>query len=140
MCLTGGFALAMMVDDVVQAPVLSQPSLPFAVTAAQKRDVGVDDATLERVRERAAKGACLMGLRFTGDLMVPPQRFQRLREVLGEQFIAIEIDSSPGNTFGISRTAHSVLAHDYVDEVGHPTRAAFDSVVAFFHDRLSGDV
>src|SRR5262249_49862021 len=32
MCLTGGFALAMMVDDVMIAPVLSQPSLPFAMT------------------------------------------------------------------------------------------------------------
>ena len=29
MCLTGGFALAMMVDPVVVAPVLSQPSLPI---------------------------------------------------------------------------------------------------------------
>ncbi|MSO38530.1 MAG: dienelactone hydrolase, partial [Acidimicrobiia bacterium] len=28
MCFTGGFALAMMVDDRVIAPVLSQPSLP----------------------------------------------------------------------------------------------------------------
>src|SRR4051812_45868930 len=29
MCFTGNFALAMMVDPVVVAPVLSQPSLPF---------------------------------------------------------------------------------------------------------------
>jgi len=29
MCFTGGFALAMMVDERMQAPVLSQPSLPF---------------------------------------------------------------------------------------------------------------
>ena len=31
MCFTGGFALAMMVDDSVAAPVLAQPSLPFPV-------------------------------------------------------------------------------------------------------------
>src|SRR5580698_4909007 len=31
MCLTGNFALALMVDEAVMAPVLSQPSLPFAV-------------------------------------------------------------------------------------------------------------
>src|SRR4051812_22315485 len=29
MCFTGGFALAMMVDERMLAPVLSQPSLPF---------------------------------------------------------------------------------------------------------------
>src|SRR5262249_53339359 len=31
MCFTGGFALAMAVDEEMQAPVLSQPSLPFGV-------------------------------------------------------------------------------------------------------------
>ena len=31
MCFTGGFALAMMVDDSVAAPVLAQPSAPFPV-------------------------------------------------------------------------------------------------------------
>ena len=31
MCFSGGFALGMMVDDIMIAPVLSQPSLPFAV-------------------------------------------------------------------------------------------------------------
>ena len=30
MCFSGGFALAMMVDDIMVAPVLSQPSMPFA--------------------------------------------------------------------------------------------------------------
>jgi hypothetical protein len=29
-----------------------------------------------------------------------------------------------------------VLAHHYVDTPGHPTRAALDRVLAFFHDRL----
>ena len=37
MCFTGGFALAMMVDDSVAAPVLAQPSLPFPVGKARGR-------------------------------------------------------------------------------------------------------
>lgn len=136
MCLTGGFALAMMVDDVVVAPVLSQPSLPFAITAAQRRDLGVDDATLARVRERTRDGTCVMGLRFTGDRLVPAERFARLRDELGDRFIAIEIDSSPGNPWGIRRLAHSVLVADRVDQPGHPTRDAFEQVLGFFRDRL----
>ena len=36
MCYTGGFGLAMTVEDAVVAPVLSQPSLPFALGAARK--------------------------------------------------------------------------------------------------------
>ena len=39
MCFTGGFALAMAVDDTVLAPVLSQPSLPFGVTKARRADI-----------------------------------------------------------------------------------------------------
>ena len=67
MCFTGGFALAMMVDEAVIAPVLSQPSLPFGITRRHKADVNLSDADLARVRERAASGVCVLGLRFTGD-------------------------------------------------------------------------
>lgn len=136
MCLTGGFALAMMVDDIMIAPVLSQPSLPFALTRAQRRDLGIDDTTLARVRERAAAGTCVMGLRFTGDRAVPPERFQRLRDELGDRFIAVEIDSSKGNAHGIPRNAHSVLTQHLVDEPGHPTRDALERVIAFYRERL----
>ena len=40
MCFTGGFALGMMVDDSVVAPVLSQPSVPFPMGAKRKADLG----------------------------------------------------------------------------------------------------
>ncbi len=136
MCLTGGFALAMMVDDRMLAPVLSQPSLPFPVTAAQRRDLGVDDSTLVRIKQRAAAGACVLGLRFTHDPLVPAARFQRLRDELGDAFLAVEIDSSPGNPHGLPRTAHSVLTRHLVDEPGHPTYAARERVLAFFRERL----
>jgi len=57
MCFTGGFALAMMVDDTVLAPVLSQPSLPFPVTRSHRRDLGVSDHDLQRAKQRAAEGS-----------------------------------------------------------------------------------
>ena len=133
MCLTGGFALAMMVDETVVAPVLSQPSVPFPIAGAQRRDLGISDEDLAVIRER---DTCVKGLRVTGDRLVPAARFERLRAELGERFIGIEIDSSRGNAHGIGRTAHSVLAHDYVDTPGHPTRVALDRVLAFFRERL----
>jgi len=137
MCLTGGFALAMMVDDTVVAPVLSQPSVPFPLLPSERRDLGISPDDLAVVRRRAADGTCVMGLRFTGDGLVPAARFARLREELGDRFIAIEIDSSRGNPHGIPRRAHSVLAHDYVDTPGHPTRVALDQVLGFFRERLA---
>jgi dienelactone hydrolase len=138
MCLTGGFALAMMVDETVLAPVLSQPSLPFPIGRTRKRDLGVSDGDLARVKQRVDDGVCVLGLRFTDDRLVPPERFQRLRDELGSGFIAVEIDSSPGNDFGIKRTAHSVLTEEFVDEPGHPTRDALDQVLSLFRTRLLG--
>jgi dienelactone hydrolase len=136
MCLTGGFALAMMVDDAVVAPVLSQPSLPFGLTGGQKRDLNLDPADLDRVRERAAAGVGVLGLRFTCDRMSPGERFGRLREELGDGFVGVEIDSSTGNPHDIRKGAHSVLTDDLVDEPGHPTRDALDRVLDLFRTRL----
>jgi dienelactone hydrolase len=138
MCLTGGFALAMMVDDVVLAPVLSQPSLPFALGKQRRRDVGLSDRDLARVKERCAEGCEVLGLRFTGDRAVPPQRFARLKAELGDAFIAVDIDSSPGNPDGYRKAAHSVLTEDLRDEEGTATRAALDQVLRFFEAKLRG--
>ena len=65
-------------------------------------------------------------------------RTQRLRREFGDAFEAIEVDSSPGNPYGIPPGAHSVLTVDLVDEPGHPTRAALDRVLEFLAERLRG--
>lgn len=137
MCLTGGFALAMAVDPELRAPVLSQPSLPFAVSPLHARDLGVSDADLAAVRTRCVDdGLCVLGLRFSGDLMAPGARFRRLRKELGDAFLSVEIDSSFGNPHGVSPIAHSVLGVDYVGRPGHPTVEAEQRVVDFFRERL----
>jgi dienelactone hydrolase len=136
MCLTGNFALALMVDPSVAAPVLSQPSLPFPIGAERRRGLHLSPADLALVKTRVAGGCPVLGLRFTADPAVPPERFARLRDELGGGFEAIEIDSSPGNPHGIPRTAHSVVTTDLVDREGHPTRQALDRVIGFFQERL----
>jgi dienelactone hydrolase len=135
MCLTGGFALAMMVDPTVVAPVLSQPSLPFPVSAKNRRSLGISDADLDAVKQRISEGACVMGLRFTGDKAVPAERFASLREALGDGFIGVEIDSSEGNPWGYRKGAHSVLTEDYSDTEGSPTKIALEQVLGFFRER-----
>ena len=138
MCFTGGFALAMMVDDELIAPVLSQPSLPFPLTKAHRRDLGLSDEDLARVKDRCRdeEDLCVLGLRFTHDRYVPPERFQRLREELGDKFVAVEIDSSKGNPHGHPRMAHSVLTEHLKDEPGQPTRDALEKVLDLFRTRL----
>lgn len=136
MCFTGGFALAMAVEPAVLAPVLSQPALPAPLTARNRAALGLDPADLAAVRERAHRGLCALGLRFSHDKGSPAERFATLRRALGDAFEGIEIDSSPGNAHGIPTRAHSVLTVDLVDEPGHPTRAALDRVMEFLRERL----
>lgn len=136
MCLTGGFALAMMVDDHVVAPVLSQPSLPFPVGKHRKADLGISAEDLVRVKERVDDGICVLGLRFTGDPVVPAERFATLRRELGDGFVGVEIDSSKGNAHAIPTNAHSVLTEHLVDEPGHPTHDALNQVLDLFRERL----
>jgi dienelactone hydrolase len=136
MCFTGGFALGMMLDERLIAPVLSQPSLPIGLTRKAKRGLQLSEADLATVRERAADGVCVLGLRFTRDPMAAHERFQRLHEELGDNFIGVEIDSAPGNKWGYPRGAHSVLTEHYKDDEGSPTRVAMDQVLDFFRDRL----
>ena len=57
MCFTGGFALGMMLDERMLAPVLSQPSLPFSVGKKRKAAVGISDADLEVVDARGQRRA-----------------------------------------------------------------------------------
>lgn len=108
MCFSGGFALGMMVDDVMVAPVLSQPSLPLAMGGkARARDLNLSPDDVLAVQERAAAGCEVLGLRFTGDQLVG-DRFATLRELLGDAFIAVELPSA-------TKRDHSVLTEQRDD-------------------------
>lgn len=141
MCLTGNFALSLMLDESVIAPVLSQPSLPALNTYAGKQGLHISDDDLRVVKQRVnEEGIPVLGLRFTGDFMCPGERFERLREEFGTQFESIEIDSTLGNEHGVHRLAHSVLTADLIDAEGHPTRVALDRVLSFFTQRLKSSI
>jgi len=138
MCFTGNFALAMLPEPAVKAPVLSQPSLPLGFTKKAQRALYISEDDLGKVKARmeAEPDLCLLGLRFTGDRFVPKARFDHLREALGDRFVAVEIDSSKGNPHGHPSAAHSVLTEHLVDEPGQPTRDALDQVLDLFRSRL----
>src|SRR5262249_41815542 len=84
MWLTGNFALALMVEPCVTAPVLSQPSLPIPIGATRRAGLHVSDADLVQIKRRVREeGACVLGMRFTQDRAVPAERFAHLRAELG---------------------------------------------------------
>jgi len=137
-CFTGGFALAAAVDDSVLAPVLSQPSVPFPLTAKQRRDPGVSESELTVIADRCEnEGLCAIGLRFSADRMAPGERFTTLKRRLGDAFEVIEIDSGPGNEHGFGRMAHSVLTDEVREVDGQPAYEARKRVVEFLTERLT---
>ena len=101
MCFSGGFALGMMVDDIVVAPVLSQPSMPFSFGAKRSADLNLSPHDVSRVTQRAADGCQVLGLRYKGDRLVGT-RFAELHKLLGDAFISVEFESS-------AKSDHSVL-------------------------------
>ena len=107
MCFSGGFALGMMVDDHLLAPVLSQPSLPFALTRRRGADLNLSPDDRAAVRRRAESGCEVLGLRFDEDRLVGT-RFDSLRELLGDAFVTIELPSG-------QRSDHSVLTEQRDD-------------------------
>ena len=120
MCFSGGFALAMMVDDIVVAPVLSQPSLPFAV-GQRRASLNLSPEDAQTVARRAAAGCQVLGLRYTGDRLVG-DRFTTLRELLGDAFLAVELPST------------SLRDHSVVTEQRH--EPSVRRVLDFFIEKL----
>ena len=56
MCFSGGFALGMMIDDHMVAPVLSQPSMPFPIGKKRAASLHLSADDERAVQDRAAAG------------------------------------------------------------------------------------
>jgi len=136
MCFTGGFALAMMTEPAVVAPVLSQPSLPLAIGPGARKRAGAIDASPEEiavVRQRLEdEDLKLLGLRFKSDKLVPDARFSCLKATFGERFEPIELNDEDALA-DTGMAPHSVLTiHlDDTDPEG-PTRQAENRTIAHF--------
>jgi dienelactone hydrolase len=111
--------------------------VPLSLSSRHKADPGFSEKEMKVIEKRAAEGnVCAMGLRFTGDPMVPAERFKTLKDRLGDNFEAIELDSSPGNAGGFGRMAHSVLTLEVRDVEGQQAYEARKRVMEFLKERL----
>jgi dienelactone hydrolase len=135
MCFTGGFALAMMTEPCVIAPVMSQPSLPLPIGAKRSGGLDVSSKEIACIRDRfEMEDLSLLGLRFRGDNLVPEARFATLKAAFGHRFEAIELD--PKDAAPAPTSPHSVLTLHLDDRPGTPTKRAEEYVLAFFSKRL----
>jgi hypothetical protein len=108
----------MMVDTSVVAPVLAQPSLPFAAGRNRAADLNLSPADLAAVKDRAADGCEVLGLRYRKDAAVGT-RFDTLTREIGDAFIRVEFDGK----------GHSTLTE-------HRQQEGVDRVLAFLDEKL----
>jgi dienelactone hydrolase len=136
MCFTGGFALAMMTEPAVIAPVMSQPSMPFPLLS-KRRKAALDVSPQEiacAARRCEDEDLRVIGLRFRGDALVPPERFETLKAALGDRFEAIELENSDARRSRVP--PHAVLTVHLVDRDGTPTKRAEQRVIAFLSNAV----
>jgi dienelactone hydrolase len=140
MCFTGNFALSMMLESSVLAPVLSQPSLPLDDPAG----IEIAPSEVETIRQRLEReNLTVLAYRFEGDRFCKAQRFAAYSEALGDRFIGRVLPDSAASTdvapFFAKHVGcpHSVVTAHLIDEAGQPTIAARDEILAFFAQRLA---
>lgn len=143
MCFTGNFALSMMLEPAVLAPVLCQPSLPLQEPGA----LHSSPEELVRVRRRMEHDdLTVRAYRFEGDRHCTAQRFAAYAAALGDRFEATVLPSSAANPTPppffaeVIGCPHSVITAHLVDRAGEPTLAARDEIIAFFARRLRAEL
>ncbi|MFY0569860.1 dienelactone hydrolase family protein [Archangium lansingense] len=141
MCFTGNFALTMMLEPSMLAPVLCQPSLPLDDPGGL--EIAPDE--LATVRNRLQRDdLTVIGYRFEGDRFCTAQRFAAYAEALGDRFVARVLPASAANREPppfferVVASPHSVVTAHLIDEAGQPTLMARDEILSFFAKRLAG--
>ncbi|SFP40094.1 dienelactone hydrolase family protein [Variovorax sp. 770b2] len=141
MCFTGNFALTMMLEPSVVAPVLSQPALPLDNPAG----IEISPEEISAVKQRLDReDLTVMAYRFEGDKFCTAQRFAAYAEALGTRFVARVLPDSAANQESLPSffaqvvaSPHSVVTAHLIDEAGQPTIAARDEILSFFARRLA---
>jgi dienelactone hydrolase len=134
MCFTGNFALSLMLEPAMLAPVLSQPSLPMLNPAG----LHIAPEELRAVKERMDReDLTVLAYRFEGDRLCRAARFAAYEQALGDRFQGRALPDASANPDSPMKGPHSVVTLHLIDRAGEPTRQAVDEILAFFRTRLA---
>src|SRR5262245_20021622 len=123
MCFTGNFALSLMLEPAVRAPVLSQPSLPLG----RRGGMHIAPDELRQVKERMEReDLTVMAYRFAGDAFCRAERFAAYEQALGDRFVGRVLPNSAANPDAAMKNPHSVVTAHLIDRDCEPTRVALD--------------
>jgi hypothetical protein len=147
MCLTGAFAIPLVIDSQVVAAVAAQPAVPisfahlaFGARGKRLAALNVGDEDIALARERLASGeARLFALRCRADRICPHAKMERLH---AEFPTGLEIreygQADDRNSLG--ERPHATFTKEYRlapdDAADHHSRRAFADLLAFFEQHL----
>ena len=123
MCFTGRFALSLMLDKELIAPVVCQPGTSYSDSA-----LGIPEAEWNNAVKRSKdENIPVLGMRFEGDSLCKAARFETMREGFGERFREVLL---PG-------AKHSVLTLHFKDMSPADQRRVWGELCSFLKERLS---
>ena len=124
MCLTGNFAISMMIDDSVMAAVASQPSMPLF----DQNSLHMNADEITQVKNKLDTTEPMLALRFAGDKLCTAEKFAAIDSAFNDGKQRIELVELPG-------PGHSVLTLDLYKR-GQPAQDALEKVIDYFSRTL----
>ena len=133
MCVTGNFALSMMAEPAVRAPVLCQPALPLNNpngVHASPEDLAIVRARLEQ------EDLVMAAYRIAGDPYCRAARFEAMSKALGPRFQGEALPDRAAKPDTFRKHPHHVVTTHLIDEAGSLTRQKVEEIIDFFRARL----
>jgi dienelactone hydrolase len=148
MCLTGAFAIPLVIDPKVVAAVAAQPAVPLsplftlfgagAATRLGRLNISADDIAQARARLNAGE-AHLLAVRCRADRISPQEKLETLRDAFPEGLEVREY-GEVGDRNRLGDRPHATFTKEYRIEPDaaddHYSRQAFSDLVAFFNRHL----
>jgi len=148
MCLTGAFAIPLVIDSHVVAAVAAQPSVPLAPLfmafgigrESQLSELNVGNSEIAAARARLdAGGAHLLAVRCRADRICPRAKIERLQREFPLGLETCEY-GGPDERNGLGERPHATFTKEYRlapnASADHYSRRAFADLVAFFDRHL----
>jgi dienelactone hydrolase len=142
MCVTGGFAIPLLLHPKVKAAVAAQPAIPLSLSyiaagvggRRARSALAVDATDMAAARERLGRGARLLAVRCVADRFCPPERLQRLREEFPAGLTVKEY-AEPDTMNSAGERPHALYTKEYrlapEEDPLHYARVAFEDLLVF---------
>ena len=146
MCVTGAFAIPVIIDSKVKTVIVSQPAIPVSMTyyltkmgeGSWMEKLNITDADLNNAAATARQeNLHLIVQRFKEDRRCPPSRARRIASAFGDNASLCEYDRPRP----YADKPHALMTIEYDEAECSPensTRVALAQVVAFLHEHLDG--